>query len=399
MNQYFPPYTEPEIDLDLSNYATKSDLNSRTHVDTSSFALKTNLTALKTEVDKLDIDNLIPVPEDLNKLSKEVQEDFTKKADFNTLKTKVDGIDTTKFISKTNYDTAVDDLKLEVPDISALLQTSTFNSKITEIEGKITTAESKIPDISGLATKTQLKTVENKIPYISNLIDKTKLDNKVKEIESKIPDVSGFVKKADYATEITNSKNDYVTNTALTSRLNDLKNTRIADEVKKVVDRANKNSSDILAYESRLKQKEDLVNELERKIQYYQGKDYYHTDGLPDFLVFKSTFNNFKRSGASVNSWKSSGIHDEDDAILSAVYNSLNALPRLIITSENFKFKVRFSGNMLKQDKIHYNHGKLVNIYITYKLQIRTNNNLDFAIENALVGAVKIKKRRKHNPL
>ena len=82
MSQYFPPYTEPEIvkiDLDLSNYATKSDLNSTTHVDTSSFALKTNLTALKTEVDKLDIDKLILVPGDLSKLSKEVQEDFTKK--------------------------------------------------------------------------------------------------------------------------------------------------------------------------------------------------------------------------------------------------------------------------------------------------------------------------------
>ena len=85
MSQYFPPYTEPEIvkiDLDLSNYATKSDLNSITHVDTSSFALKTNLTALKTEVDKLDIDKLILVPGDLSKLSKEVQEDFTKKKRF-----------------------------------------------------------------------------------------------------------------------------------------------------------------------------------------------------------------------------------------------------------------------------------------------------------------------------
>ena len=82
MNQYFPPYAEPDIvkvGLDLSNYATKSDLNSISHVYTSSFALKTNLAALKTEVDRLDIDKLVPVPEDLSKLSKEEQEDFTKK--------------------------------------------------------------------------------------------------------------------------------------------------------------------------------------------------------------------------------------------------------------------------------------------------------------------------------
>ena len=85
MSQYFPLYTEPEIlkvDLDLSSYATKSDLNSITHVDTSSFVLKTNLAALKTEVDKLNIDKLFPVSGDLSKLSKEVQEDFTKKLRF-----------------------------------------------------------------------------------------------------------------------------------------------------------------------------------------------------------------------------------------------------------------------------------------------------------------------------
>ena len=64
VNQYFPPYTEPEmvkIDLDLRNYATKSDLNSITDVYTSSFALKINLAALKTKVDRLDIDKLVVV--------------------------------------------------------------------------------------------------------------------------------------------------------------------------------------------------------------------------------------------------------------------------------------------------------------------------------------------------
>ena len=153
MNQYFPPYTarseSVKIKLDLTNYATKA-------------YLKTNLAAFKSEVDKLDID--IAVPGDLSKLSKEAQEDFTKKTDFNTLKTKVDGIHTTKFVSKTKYDSEVGDLKLKIPDISALLQNSTFNSKITEIENKITTAEGKIPDISGSTTKGEVTNVENKIP-------------------------------------------------------------------------------------------------------------------------------------------------------------------------------------------------------------------------------------------
>ena len=66
------------VKVDLSNYATKADLKNVTHVDTSSFALKTNLSNLKTEVDQLDIDKLVPVPVDLNKLSDVVKNDVVK---------------------------------------------------------------------------------------------------------------------------------------------------------------------------------------------------------------------------------------------------------------------------------------------------------------------------------
>ena len=75
MGQYFPkPFDSHfgdsiKIKIDLSNYATKTDIKNISHVDTSSFALKTNLANLKTEVDKLDIDKLAPVPVDLRKLS------------------------------------------------------------------------------------------------------------------------------------------------------------------------------------------------------------------------------------------------------------------------------------------------------------------------------------------
>ena len=74
MSQYFPKPYEPfggdiNVKVDLSNYATKADIKNISHVDTSSFALKTNLAGLKTEVDQLDIDKLVPVPVDLSKLS------------------------------------------------------------------------------------------------------------------------------------------------------------------------------------------------------------------------------------------------------------------------------------------------------------------------------------------
>ena len=67
------------VKVDLSNYATKTDLKNVTHVDTSSFALKTNLASLKTEVDKLHIDKLVPVPVDLSKLSNVIKTDVVKK--------------------------------------------------------------------------------------------------------------------------------------------------------------------------------------------------------------------------------------------------------------------------------------------------------------------------------
>ena len=69
MGQYFPKPYEPfgrdiNVKVDLSNYATKADIKYVSHVDTSSFALKSNLASLKTEVDKLDIDKVAPVPVD-----------------------------------------------------------------------------------------------------------------------------------------------------------------------------------------------------------------------------------------------------------------------------------------------------------------------------------------------
>ena len=83
MSQYFPkPFRSfggnINVKVDLSNYATKTDLKNVTHVDTSSFALKINLANLKTEVDKLDIEKLATVPVDLSKLSDAVKDDVVK---------------------------------------------------------------------------------------------------------------------------------------------------------------------------------------------------------------------------------------------------------------------------------------------------------------------------------
>ena len=72
------------------------------HVDVSNFALKSNLASLKTEVDKLNIDKLVPIPVDLSKLSNVVKNDVVKETEYNRLVTKVDNIDTKNFVKKTN---------------------------------------------------------------------------------------------------------------------------------------------------------------------------------------------------------------------------------------------------------------------------------------------------------
>ena len=103
MSQYFPKPCEPfggdiNVKVDLPNYATKTDLKNVSHVDVSSFELKSNLASLKTEVDKINADKLETVPVDLAKLSNVVKNDVVKKTEYNTLVTKVDNIDTKNFV-------------------------------------------------------------------------------------------------------------------------------------------------------------------------------------------------------------------------------------------------------------------------------------------------------------
>ena len=193
MSQYFPTPYEPfggdiNVKVDLPNYATKADIKNISHVDSSRFALKTNLASLKAEVDKLDIDKLAPVSVDLSKLS-DVVKNAVKKADYNAKITKIENKvpDVSNFATKT----ALTTVENKILDTSGLVKKTDYNAKITEIENKI-------PNVSNLATKTALTTVENKIPDITNLATKTVLT----ALENKIPDVISLVKKTDYNTRV-----------------------------------------------------------------------------------------------------------------------------------------------------------------------------------------------------
>ena len=126
MSQYFPKPSNHEenisVEIDLSNYATKADIKNITLVDTSNFSLKANLPNLKTEVHRLDIDKLVPIPADLSKLSNVVKNDVAKKTVYDQLVTKVNNIDTRDFVLKTKYDTDKTELKNKIPDTVVLLK-------------------------------------------------------------------------------------------------------------------------------------------------------------------------------------------------------------------------------------------------------------------------------------
>ena len=127
MSQYFPkPFRSfggnIKVKVDYSNYATKTDLKNVTHVDTSSFVLKTNLASLKTEVDELDIDKLAPVPVDLSKLSDVVKNDVVKKTVYDKLAAKVNNIDTSAFVLKTKYQTDKRKLEKKIPDVTDFIK-------------------------------------------------------------------------------------------------------------------------------------------------------------------------------------------------------------------------------------------------------------------------------------
>ena len=156
MSNFFPKPYEPfggdiNITVNLSNYATKTDLINVTHVDTSSFALKPNLANLKTEVDKLGIGKLVPFPTDLSQISKVVNMMLLKKTVYDKLVTKVNNIDTNSFALKTKYDKDKSELENKIPNVIDFVK----EAKLTEI-----------------ATKTALSTVENKIRDVSNFVKK-----------------------------------------------------------------------------------------------------------------------------------------------------------------------------------------------------------------------------------
>ena len=138
MSTYYPPYKSSssniKVELDLTNYATKTDLKNIIHTDVSSFASKTNLAALKTEVDKIDVDKLKTVPDDLAKLSNVVKNEVVKKTDFSA----DNYVTRTKFSTDTNaLDDEIDKVNKKVPDVSNLATKSSVTILVRDLDDRI----------------------------------------------------------------------------------------------------------------------------------------------------------------------------------------------------------------------------------------------------------------------
>ena len=276
MSTYYPPYRSSsnniKVELDLANYATKTDLKNIFHVDVSTYASKTNLAALKAEVDKTDVDKLKTVPVDLAKLTNAVEHDVVKKTNYDT---KVISIEAQiAGLTKNTVDNLADITKLKAIDTNSVVTRTKFSADTNALDDKIDGVETKILDISGLFTKTSLNdylqtsTVNSKVTEVENKIKDTDIIAKSANTKGNTirSNLTGYTKKADVATDINTIKNDYVTNASLTSRLNDLKSQHIATEVTGIDNKTKKNASDILALENKLTQIGDTINENEREL-------------------------------------------------------------------------------------------------------------------------------------
>ena len=204
-SQCFPRYGSTnniKVELDLDNYATKDDAKNITHVDVSSYATKTNLAALKSEVDKIDVDKLKTVPVDLAKLSNVVKNDVVKKTDHNTKVTSIEN--QIAGVTKNTLDNLGDLTKLKAVDTNNFVLKTKLASDVTTLENKIDAVDKKIPDISELAPKTSLTsylrtaTFNSKNTEVENKIKATDIIAKSANTKANIirSDLTGYAKKS-----------------------------------------------------------------------------------------------------------------------------------------------------------------------------------------------------------
>ena len=208
---------------------------------------------------------------------------------------------------KSDLEKKIRDAEKETPDINVLVKKTDYNSKITEIEGKISS-------ISGLATNSALTAVENKIPDIGNLVKKTDYSTKINEIEKKATDY-------DHDKYITTSEFNKLTAENFDARLAQENLVTKADFEAKLTSlnkKINSNKTKHLLFQNEFKKLQAFDS------SYFRGKSYFEEDSTQNYLVFQLMYKYFKKIGNTelISEWKSKRFSNEIIKPPSTSFNS-----------------------------------------------------------------------------
>ena len=304
-------------------------------------------------------------------MSNVVKNDVVKKTTYNTLRNKVDAIDTSKFVSRTKFttdtnalDDKIDKIEKKIPDISGLATKSSVTRLITKQEEYTDKVKKKIPDISGLASKTELTAVEKKIPDVSGLATASALT----AVENKIPDITSLITKTDFDAKL-----------------------------KKISDRVTNNKSKDLLLDNELKKLKTVVgssaeikfDEVQKENSFNRGFFYYLQQS---YLVYECKMDSFNFITKKISEWKSTGIFIYSNySSMKGIEDTKTKLPEL---ENDGRMHVYLQGNHFQQNNVIIpNNNNVINIYVVYKLDpISSTRNADYTIQNALFGSMKITK-------
>ena len=253
-----------------------------------------------------------------------------------------------------------------------MVKKTDFNAKITEVEGKISS-------ITGLATSSGLTAIENKIPDVTSLVKKADYDTKISDIEKKITD-------DDHNKYITTPEFNTMTASIFNARLaqaNVITKTDFDAKLTGLNKNITSNKTKHLLVKNELKKLEKF------EAAYFRGKNCFEEDVTQNYLVFQPVYKYFEKIGDKISSWNSKGLSDEK--IISTTASTDKSATKTIY--DNVKIKVRFNGELLRQNQVTYNHGPVVNIYIVYETTSDTKTS-NIALENCLFGATKLTKSR-----
>ena len=243
-----------------------------------------------------------------------------------------------------------------------MVKKTDFNTKVTEIEGKI-------PDVSSLVTKSALNVVENKIPDVSSLVKKTDYNTKISEIENKVNNNNHD--KYSTTPEFNTMEARLAAQTDLIRKLD------FDFSLKKISDRVTKNKTKQLLVENELKKLKRLDS------SYFWGKNYFEgNDGAQNVLVFQTMQIHFKLINENqINKWKPKGSSNQYLSTFGTIGDKKPIKPMHVI----FKGK----GTLVQDENDIISGGPIINIYIVYKTSPKTINS-NFVFRDWLFGAIKI---------